>query len=1153
MNPSKPTWKNAAATQPREANVIQYINAKLTVLGQPINNTTVDAAFIELARPLLNNLREKDRLLSHDLCPVDRRIQNFLDRTLDGDAPHLPAKTLVLDRPGLGRMLSLPPEGNLFTSPLVTSYRLKQGILHNPKSDRRTTKGVFHVVEGGLPIPNDKVAVTKETFKRILNIALTPPEDLMTLPFTALQDDKARPFVSLLIRPRVCPGVDKVTPEMSMEIRFFVPGSVVCNLDFVEGIFGNGGDPALPENDAALDIHHWTGHTGCIILAPHLVEKTKRELGLPHYDQATERQRRDGQCWQNENERYNDGNGFKVTCRDASGVVVTVIADNYFGYCKKEVKTQISFAANLFGLAEEEHAGGAIAYSSAIMEQDFCGAKTSIIKPAQFAEAIALLGSSVEVKAEGYAVDKQYPDILYVPHEAVFSVKKASISWNHAGSEVSIPLLAAHTYILPSGYKVRLEKQSGGTTWRLVGVMAEGTLCHKPSTVSGGGKSEISKSINYAMIQGPVFVKDFQQNLNDVANILDKDFSNIYKTPAANSKVVASRQRKILSADRSLGSVVKLLTHSTDYTDEHNAWIAAMPQTLRQLVFIVKRYYRAEWGDQWRQHFNVDHINGYPGHELRFESRKLVANYLRIGFDPDGSWRTHAVRPDYNPADKVQVEDDITASVVVPTDRLEYTNPDYRNPSVKIVSNCETLLFQRPDDAIHRGFDKQAESDLAAPNTLICNFEPLDKTQVAAIVENIVEFDQYSDPMKQLLLDFLQDPDNAYVVSSAHSRIVDGKPTKNPRYLQRRPDQVNARETYIAGVGSRLARRAPIDKPLYFPVSAVLAGRRNGPADRKLNVPPSAIYNPIHYQELPELFMDFVCSLTGKSPSTTGFGSEGALTKGPFNAVLPVIDVNNALVSFILTGYAGFTTCAGYVGPKYRVDHDISLLIPEIWCRLKPEEYDAKLLIENGFLEKLDDFEFDGKKVLASRLGYRITSLFTERYFGRVFETPSMVCTTDMLKPELQGMDQYSEGIDAIIEAQKLVADHYFADGSVELACPPLKALLHIMANGNYEGRDVQHPEIRAMFDRETMLASDWYQARLQAKQQLDQALWQQHIVALESAILQFEDSEVIAELDLEGRLNAAKQRRAFCDTPEYIQSLVGTLGVDPNATTALK
>ena len=37
----------------------------------------------------------------------------------------------------------------------------------------------------------------------------------------------------------------------------------------------------------------------------------------------------------------------KLTFRDTSGLVVTVIADNYFGYCKKEVKNSKSFAANL--------------------------------------------------------------------------------------------------------------------------------------------------------------------------------------------------------------------------------------------------------------------------------------------------------------------------------------------------------------------------------------------------------------------------------------------------------------------------------------------------------------------------------------------------------------------------------------------------------------------------------------------------------------------------------------------------------------------------------------------------------------------------------------------------------------------------------------
>ena len=48
-----------------------------------------------------------------------------------------------------------------------------------------------------------------------------------------------------------------------------------------------------------------------------------------------------------------------------------------------------------------------------------------------------------------------------------------------------------------------MEKPSAGMRWRLVGTVAEGTLCHKPCTVSGGGKSEISKSISDAMLTAP--------------------------------------------------------------------------------------------------------------------------------------------------------------------------------------------------------------------------------------------------------------------------------------------------------------------------------------------------------------------------------------------------------------------------------------------------------------------------------------------------------------------------------------------------------------------------------------------------------------------------------------------------------------------------
>ena len=76
-------------------------------------------------------------------------------------------------------------------------------------------------------------------------------------------------------------------------------------------------------------------------------------------------------------------------------------------------------------------------------------------------------------------------------------------------------------------------------------------------------------------------------------------------------------------------------------------------------------------------------------------------------------------------------------------------------------------------------------------------------------------------------------------------------------------------------------------------------------------------------------------------------------------------------MSYILTDLAVFSSAAGWLGPKYRVDHDISLLVPEIWARMSAEERSPKFLIEHGYLEKCADWQHDGQPVLASRLGYR--------------------------------------------------------------------------------------------------------------------------------------------------------------------------------------
>ena len=199
--------------------------------------------------------------------------------------------------------------------------------------------------------------------------------------------------------------------------------------------------------------------------------------------------------------------------------------------------------------------------------------------------------------------------------------------------------------------------------------------------------------------------------------------------------------------------------------------------------------------------------------------------------------------------------------------------------------------------------------------------------------------------MQQLIRESAQPRNGAYFVSSANPRIVDGKPSKNPRYLQLRPDLVHPRDA-LPGRNRRASVSAHCRwaEPLHRPVNAVLPGPPQQSARRRH---PSAWPFSIRFitMELPELFMEFICSVTGKSPSTTGAGSEGALTKGPFNALPPIIDLNAALVSYLLTGDAVFVTAAGYVGPHFRVDHDISLLVPEIWSRMSVAERDPRFLI----------------------------------------------------------------------------------------------------------------------------------------------------------------------------------------------------------------
>ncbi len=1105
------------------------------------------------ATVLIRNLSQKSRRNKELRCPVDDRIEAFLVETLgDVASPNelkLPRRTLILDRPGIARELSLPWDRDDFRNAFVESYRVLNGVLHNPKHDRRTTVGTFHIVEGSIPVPGDKIEVPRQAFARLFALSLKPEAEIATIPYTSTLPEPARGLVSLLIRPTLCPAVPDVTPEQKIEVRFFVPGSFVSNLDFVESIFGNGGNPFDPINDSGLDVVHWSGHTGCVILAPQMLNARKVDLGLPHFDQATDRQRRDGMCWQNEEDLYNEGQPFKITCRTEAGVVVTLIADNYFGYCKKEVKTQLSYAANLFGNTEEEHAGGAIAFQSYSLGNEFAF-NSRKYNDRTWDDVISAYSEFLDIDHErGFATDKRYPQLKFFNEDAFVSIKDQRVTWTYKGQPQELPLLPDDVYMGPSGYRVRMERHPAAPTWRLIGTIGEGTFCHKPCTVSGGGKSEISKSLKDFMLYGPIFVADADSDLQRIEEIFARDYSNRWRDDLPDKPTYQEvPSRKLLDPTRSLGSVIKLLTPSNVYNDEYNAWLESIPNYLYALVFIIKRFERPGWEAQWRDHFSVDIVNGHPGHELKYEGRTLVGQYLRVGLLRNQSWRTFKLRQDFHPAEKLQTEDDISVSTVVPGDAIE-GEQFVSDRSYKYVLNCEYRLFQRPDEAINRGMDKQAEADLSQPDNFLSNFQPLTRNQIDQMVKFAVDLDEFTPPMKSLLIGMAESEAN-YVVCSSNPRLLGQSVSKNPRYLQKRPDLAQPATYHIAQMGMRLFHSIPADRRVTKTVDAVLFGRRNNAPDKSTGIKGLCVYSPLHYQPLPELFMDFICSMTGKSPSTTGFGSEGALTKGPFNMLPPAIDLNDALVSYILTGLKGFSTPAGFIGPEFQVEHDISLLIPEVWCRLRAEERDPDYLLSEGLLERLSDYEHQGQRVLASRLGYRITGEFVRRFMGRVFDNPGKVFDQPWLRPETQDEESFAEGIQYITAAQQQVAQRYFDDGTISLACPPIQKLLEIMVQG--QGSEaLDSPELRQMFTREYLLGSDWYQERLQRKVQVNEQLARRKAQYLSQYLEQHADDTTTQSLQLERRLEWVQAERERWQAPEAAQQLVGSLGAHPIANRA--
>jgi hypothetical protein len=105
-----------AAAVDRDA-LHRILAVKLAAQGfdVPLENGD-DSNILNLASDLFRVYREQSRLLESHLCPIDQRIQNFLDDVLKstGETVQLPSKTVTVDRYGLARELSFPQNSDEF-------------------------------------------------------------------------------------------------------------------------------------------------------------------------------------------------------------------------------------------------------------------------------------------------------------------------------------------------------------------------------------------------------------------------------------------------------------------------------------------------------------------------------------------------------------------------------------------------------------------------------------------------------------------------------------------------------------------------------------------------------------------------------------------------------------------------------------------------------------------------------------------------------------------------------------------------------------------------------------------------------------------------------------------------------------------------------
>ena len=427
---------NKASESPEEerAKLQLYINLKLASSGQPTCVSDEAADFFGISRDLLKSYREKNRLLVDYHCWVDQRIQDFLIRYFDDldldQIPTLLTQTLILDRHGVARELSLPMGKDEFHSDIVSSYRVKQGVLHNPASDRRTTKGSFHIAEGGLPIPGDKKAVPKLAFARMLEHALNPPQELLTIPFTSGLPEPARMFASLFCGPSCVPKYParmRKNPWRSVSLRRATWSATWISWRVFSVMVVTRISRSLTPR--------WTSTTGPVIpvasFSPRIWSVSPRKSSVCHTGKMRTKGSAQKVCAGSRRTSFiMMATPLRLLLVMSQASLLRCWRITILVTARRKLKPRSVFLQTCSGWPRKSTPVVRWHSRVATMVKNMVRTAVPINRGIPLRKLVERYGDVMDLQPEGYGIDKTYPDIIYVPQRVRMDLNAQTITWH---------------------------------------------------------------------------------------------------------------------------------------------------------------------------------------------------------------------------------------------------------------------------------------------------------------------------------------------------------------------------------------------------------------------------------------------------------------------------------------------------------------------------------------------------------------------------------------------------------------------------------------------------------------------------------------------------------------------------------------------------